>query len=204
MTPELLSDLMNPSPPRTRSSAADSKQTLIEACIDLLATKNVQEVTNALLEETTGLNRSYVTRYFGNRNAMFVSVVRELDARIALAIDPSGAGVGELDVIALLERPETDIRIRVTMWLLSNGVPASDFVDGDLPVLVRTQERISAIFGISPRAARTFAFQSLLMFAGSASIGGTFGTSDADMVDLEHLVRAQLFASAETAAALGW
>ncbi|CAB4622121.1 unannotated protein [freshwater metagenome] len=192
------------SPKRPRLSAEQSRQVLVQACIDLLATREVQDVTNAVLEQTTGLNRSYVTRYFGTRNGMFIAVVRELDDRIALEIDPTGAGVGGLDVPELLSRPEARIRIRLTMWLLSQGVPASDFVDGDPPVLVRAQERIDAIFGIGPRASRTYAFQMLLLSAGMASLGATFGLTTDDVQDLEALVRAQFVVSSDTTKALGW
>ena len=201
---ELPSSPMDQTPKRPRRSAAESKRLLIDTCIDLLEVLPIQEVTNAELEARTGLNRSYITRHFGSRNGTFIAVVRELDDRLAIAIDPSGAGAGEMDVPAMLARPETEIRIRLTMWLLSQGVPTSDFVDGDPATLVSAQERIRVIFGLSQKAARAYAFQMLLMSAGVASIGATFGLTDDDIADVEKLVRVQLGASVETARALGW
>jgi AcrR family transcriptional regulator len=201
---ELPSSAMDTTPKRPRKSAAESKQLLIGSCIELLEALPIQEVTNAELEARTGLNRSYITRHFGSRNGMFIAVIRELDDRLAIAIDPSGAGAGEMDVPAMLSRPETEIRIRLTMWLLSQGVPAADFVDGDPATLVSIQERIRVIFGLSPKAARAYAFQMLLMSAGIASIGSTFGLTADDVQDVEILVRNQLGASVETARSLGW
>ena len=195
---------MDQAPKRPRKSAAESKQLLIDTCIALLEVLPIQEVTNAELEARTGLNRSYITRHFRSRNGMFIAVIRELDDRLAIAIDPSGAGAGEMDVQAMLSRPETEIRIRLTMWLLSQGVPATDFVDGDPATLISIQERIRVIFGLSPKAARAYAFQMLLMSAGIASIGSTFGLTDDDVQDVEKLVRNQLGASVETARSLGW
>lgn len=201
---ELPSAAMGEPPKPHRRSAAESKRLLVDSCIELLEVLPVQEVTNAELEARTGLNRSYITRHFGSRNGMFIAVIRELDDRLAIAIDPSGAGAGEMDVQAMLSRPETEIRIRLTMWLLSQGVPATDFVDGDPATLVSIQERIRVIFGLSPKAARAYAFQMLLMSAGIASIGSTFGLTDDDVQDVEKLVRNQLGASVETARTLGW
>jgi AcrR family transcriptional regulator len=201
---ELPSAAMDETPKRPRKSAAESKQLLIDTCIELLEVLPIQQVTNAELEARTGLNRSYVTRHFGSRNGMFIAVIRELDHRLAIAIDPSGAGAGEMNVQAMLSRPETEIRIRLTMWLLSQGVPASDFVDGDPATLVSSQERIRIIFGLSPKAARAYAFQMLLMSAGIVSIGPTFGLTERDMQDVETLVRAQLASSGETARSLDW
>lgn len=187
-----------------RKSAEESKQLLVDTCIDLLLHHPIQDVTNRLLEETTGLNRTYITRYFGNRNRMLIAVVRELEHRLATEVSTSRAGAGELDAAALVARPESVIGIQVTMWLLSHGVSADEFIDGEPLILQVIAERIENLFGLGPRAARTFAFQSLLVAAGAASIGPTFGLTERDSADIQSLIWAQLAQSSSTESSLGW
>lgn len=187
-----------------RKSAEESKQLLVDTCIELLLHHPIQDVTNRLLEETTGLNRTYITRYFGNRNRMLIAVVRELERRLATEVSTSLAGAGELDAAALVARPESVIGIQVTMWLLSHGVSADEFIDGEPLILRVIAERIENLFGLGPRAARTFAFQSLLVAAGAASIGPTFGLTERDSADIQSLIWAQLAQSSSTESSLGW
>lgn len=192
------------SPGTERRSAADSRRLLIDTCIELLADHEIQNVTNRLLEDKTSLNRSYVTRYFGTRNRMLIEVVRELERRLAAEVAASAAGAGELDAAALVARPESKIGIQITMWLLSHGVPADEFIDGESLLLRTIAERVEKIFGLGPRAARTFAFQMLLVSAGAASIGPTFGLTEADSADIQSLIWAQLAQSSATETSLGW
>ena len=187
-----------------RKSAEESRQLLIDTCIELLADHEIQDVTNRLLEDKTGLNRSYITRYFGTRNQMLIEVVRELERRLASEVAESAAGAGELDAAALVARPESKIGIQITMWLLSHGVPAEEFIDGEPLLLITIAKRVEKIFGLGPRAARTFAFQMLLVSAGAASIGPTFGLTDADSADIQSLIWAQLAQSSATETSLGW
>ena len=187
-----------------RKSAAESRQLLIDTCIELLADHPIQDITNRLLEDTTGLNRSYITRYFGTRNKMLIEVVRELERRLSEEVAASAAGAGELDAAALVSRPESAMGIQITMWLLSHGVPAAEFIDGEPLILTTIVDRVEKIFGLGPRAARTFAFQMLLVSAGAASIGPTFGLTESDTADIQSLIWAQLAASPATEAALDW
>ena len=187
-----------------RKSADESRQLLIDTCIELLADRPIQDVTNRLLEETTGLNRSYITRYFGSRSKMLIAVVRELESRIANEVATSLAGAGELDAAALVSRPESVMGIQITMWLLSHGVAPEEFIASESLMLNTIVERVEKVFGLGPRAARTFAFQTLLVSAGAASIGPTFGLTDSDRADIQSLIWAQLAASSATETALGW
>lgn len=191
-------------PGTTRRSAEESRQLLIDTCIELLLRNPIQDVTNRLLEERTGLNRSYVTRYFGTRNRMLIAVVQELEKRLAAEIASSMAGAGELDAASLVDRPESVVAIQITMWLLSHGVAAEEFINGEPLILKVIADRIEKLFGLGPRAARTFAFQSLLVAAGAASIGPTFGLTDRDSADIQSLIWAQLSQSPSTEASLGW
>ena len=187
-----------------RKSADESRKLLIDTCIELLADRPIQEVTNRLLEETTGLNRSYITRYFGNRNKMLIAVVRELEGRIANEVATSLAGAGEMDAAALVARPESVMGIQITMWLLSHEVAPDEFIASESLLLKTIAERIEKVFGLGPRTARTFAFQILLTSAGAASIGPTFGLTETDSADIQSLIWAQLAASAATETAMGW
>ena len=187
-----------------RKTADESRQLLIDTCIELLADHPIQDVTNRLLEETTGLNRSYITRYFGNRNRMLIAVVRELENRIAAEVAASLAGAGELDAAALVARPESVMGVQITMWLLSHEVAPDEFIASESLILDTIVERVEKLFGLGPRAARTFAFQMLLVSAGAASIGPTFGLTAADSADIQSLIWAQLSVSTDTEASLGW
>lgn len=184
-----------------RKSADESRQILVAACIDLLLEHPLEEVTNRRLEEVTGLNRSYVTRLFGNRDGLLLEVARELEQRLASRLSPDPT---QIDVLQLISDPEAQLRTQLAMWLLSRGHDGVGIFSGNRSMADEIAQRIELMLGASPRAARALALH-MQMTAGFIAMFSESMQLDEDTVrDVLAVAQLQLMHSGPLLEQLGW
>lgn len=185
----------------TRRSADESRELLVAACIELLLEHPLEEVTNRRLEDATGINRSYVTRLFGNRDGLLLEVTRELERRLAsrLPSDPS-----QIDILQTISDPEARLRTQLAMWLLSRGYGGPDLFTSNRSMADEIAQRIELMLGASPRAARALALH-MQMTAGFIALFSEQMELDEDTVrDVLAVAQLQLMHSGPLLEQLGW
>jgi len=184
----------------SRRSSEESKQLLINTCIELLAHLPVIEVTNRLLEEKSGLNRSYITRYFGSQDGLFFAASSELERRISAYVPPTGP----LDLALVSRRPEVRIRLKLSYWLLAHGHSPSLLLGSESNVPRQLRERLEEMLPTNQRALDAVSMHVFLVAAAVGSYREALELSDESINDLQALEQYLVLNSAKIIADLGW
>ncbi len=191
------------STPRTppRRTAQESREILVSASIELLLEHPLDEVTNRLLEEKTGLNRSYVTRLFGSRDNLLLEVVHELERRLSSRLDPDPTRINIRQIIA---DPEARLRAQLSMLLVGRGVPGTELFRTNWAMTEEITKRIQLLLGTSERAARALALHMHMTAGFIALFSGPMELDEDTANDVLTVARIQLMNSGPLIEQLGW
>ena len=140
-----------------RVSQEQARTIIIETSIALLRNRPVSEVSSREIAHETGLNHSYITRYFGGSHEMLFSVVVELSRRLTRHGDA-------VDIHGYVSDPDASLRLKIVQYLLAEGFAPERFAELATRQLARTEELFGEAFGLEKRAARAYRAKVALLF----------------------------------------
>ena len=140
-----------------RVSQEQARTIIIETAISLLRHQPVSEVSSREIAHETGLNHSYITRYFGGSHEMLFSVVAELSRRLTRHGDAA-------DIHGYVSDPDASLRLKIVQYLLAEGFDPARFAEQATIQLTRTVELFGEAFGLEKRAARAYRAKIALLF----------------------------------------
>ena len=140
-----------------RVSQEQARTIIIETAITLLRDQPVSEVSSREIAHETGLNHSYITRYFGGSHEMLFSVVAELSRRLTRHGDAA-------DIHGYVSDPDASLRLKIVQYLLAEGFDPTRFAEQATIQLTRTEELFGEAFGLEKRAARAYRAKIALLF----------------------------------------
>jgi AcrR family transcriptional regulator len=159
--------------PRPRLRRAEAEQIIEAAALRLLAERPVDEVTNDVIAEETGLNHSYVSRYYGNRVNLLTHLTDVLADRIAAEV-PADVPI---QLPALLADPRFHLRNRIVLHLVGKGVPSQRFYERGLLSRESIKGRLMRLHQVDERIATALATQVFYSLVGAAFLGHGFDQS---------------------------
>jgi len=181
-----------------RVSKDQAKAIILDAAIELLRDQPVSQVSSREIAAETGLNHSYITRYFGSGHEMLFAVTEELRSRLLRYVE---AG----EIREFIRDPDAHLRVRIMQFLLSEGFDPKRFAAIAKAQLAVTEKRFKASLGLEKRAARAYrAKLALLLLVADADLGVAVGFDNATKDDLITLTLAELDESKAMAKKLGW
>ena len=186
--------------PRIPRAAAER---LIEAeTLKLLAKHPVDEVTNDVIAAATGLNHSYVSRYYGNRTNLLIRLTDVLADEIKAGV-PDDAPV---NLTMLIADPRFRLRNQLVLHLVAKGVPAQRLYERGLLSRDSIKARIMRLHRADERMANALATQVFYCLVGAAFIGHSVEhfAETAELNDLVALAFAQIANSDALRATLNW
>jgi AcrR family transcriptional regulator len=155
---------------RPRLRRAEAEAIIETAVLRLLADRPVDEVTNDVIAEETGLNHSYVSRYYGNRVNLLTRLTDVLADRIATDV-PADVPI---QLPALLADPRFRLRNKIVLHLVGKGVPSQRFYERGLLSRDSIKARLMRLHNVEERIATALAAQVFYSLVGAAFLGHGF------------------------------
>lgn len=132
-----------------RVSQEQAKALILETAIAMLRKRPVSEVSSREIAHESGLNHSYIARYFGSNHEMLFCVVEMMSEHLKKYRD-SG------DVAALVKDPNANLRFKLMEYLLAEGFPPERFAVLALEQRTNTEAFFASAFKLDKRAARVY------------------------------------------------
>jgi AcrR family transcriptional regulator len=181
-----------------RVSQEQARTIIIETAISLLRDQPVSEVSSREIAHETGLNHSYITRYFGGSHEMLFSVVAELSRRLTRHGDAA-------DIHGYVSDPDASLRVKIVQYLLAEGFDPTRFVELSTIQLTRSEDFFSEAFGLGKRAARAYrAKVALLLLMADPKLQLASQVDQKTVHDVITLVISELTNAKSQAEKLGW
>jgi AcrR family transcriptional regulator len=181
-----------------RVSQEQARTIIIETAISLLRDQPVSEVSSREIAHETGLNHSYITRYFGGSHEMLFSVVSELSRRLTRHGDAA-------DIHGYVSDPDASLRVKIVQYLLAEGFDPARFVELATIQLTRSEDFFSEAFGLGKRAARAYrAKVGLLLLMADPKLQVASQIDQKTVHDVITLVISELTDAKSQAEKLGW
>lgn len=181
-------------------SRESGAELLIEAVIDVAGRVPISKVTVREVAASAGLQTMHVKRYFGSRSGLLAAASNRLMQRIVEDI----ADRPLPDMLPyLLESSDIDLRLRIINHLMSEGEPASTFVN-DRDVYLRIADRISQVNGVGSRTAHAYALVIQLVLQGNRLMGEVNGLTSDERQDIFALLAATGATLPRVESALDW
>ena len=151
-----------PNQPRDRM-----RRLFVSTTIELLRVRPFKEVTVRRVAAAAGEDPSVIRRQFGSMNGLFIAVCDELVLRAEQSMAP------EASVENILNE-DIVLRIKLSVWLMANGVEASRFrATSSRPILDAMSRRQEGIGTLSERT--LVAYNEIIALAGVGMV--LFGES---------------------------
>jgi AcrR family transcriptional regulator len=178
---------------------------MVNAAIDLLRDRSVDEVTSRLIADYSGTTVSYLTRYWGGRDEFLVDVAIELGRRINVLVRAEQLQIDLDNVADGLERflAMADVQVWFKLHRYLAGRDQLRALEPDRPsaLLVSFQEGVADLFGLDAEESMSWAVLLLTLLMGNQAFGPLLGSTEAQFRSaLDHLADALKLRSAVVAA----
>jgi AcrR family transcriptional regulator len=115
----------------------------------MLRDRPVSDVSSREIAHESGLNHSYIARYFGSNHEMLFCVVEIMTEHLKKHRDTG-------DVAALVKDPDANLRFKLMEYLLAEGFPPERFAVLALEQRTNTESFFAESFKLDKRAARVY------------------------------------------------
>ena len=132
-----------------RVSQEQAKTLILDTAIAMLRERPVSEVSSREIAHESGLNHSYIARYFGSNHEMLFSVVEIMTERIKKYRETG-------DIAGLVKDPDANLRFKLMEYLLAEGFPPERFAVLALEQRTNTEAFFAESFKLDKRAARVY------------------------------------------------
>ena len=132
-----------------RVSQEQAKTLILDTAIALLRERPVSEVSSREIAHESGLNHSYIARYFGSNHEMLFSVVEIMTERIKKYRETG-------DIAGLVKDPDANLRFKLMEYLLAEGFPPERFAVLALEQRTNTEAFFADAYTLDKRAARVY------------------------------------------------
>jgi AcrR family transcriptional regulator len=132
-----------------RVSQEQAKTLILDTAIAMLRERPVSEVSSREIAHESGLNHSYIARYFGSNHEMLFCVVEIMTERINKYRETG-------DIAGLVKDPNANLRFKLMEYLLAEGFPAERFAVLALEQRTNTEAFFADSFQLEKRAARVY------------------------------------------------
>ncbi len=132
-----------------RVSKEQAKILILDTAIAMLRERPVSEVSSREIAHESGLNHSYIARYFGSNHEMLFCVVEIMTERIKKYRETG-------DIAGLVKDPNANLRFKLMEYLLAEGFPAERFAVLALEQRTNTEAFFADSFQLEKRAARVY------------------------------------------------
>ena len=132
-----------------RVSQEQAKTLILDTAIAMLRERPVSEVSSREIAHESGLNHSYIARYFGSNHEMLFSVVEIMTERIKKYRETG-------DIAGLVKDPDANLRFKLMEYLLAEGFPPERFAVLALEQRTNTEAFFADAYTLDKRAARVY------------------------------------------------
>ena len=132
-----------------RVSQEQAKTLILDTAIAMLRERPVSEVSSREIAHESGLNHSYIARYFGSNHEMLFCVVEIMTERIKKYRETG-------DIAGLVKDPNANLRFKLMEYLLAEGFPAERFAVLALEQRTNTEAFFADSFQLEKRAASVY------------------------------------------------
>lgn len=132
-----------------RVSQEQAKTLILDTAIAMLRERPVSEVSSREIAHESGLNHSYIARYFGSNHEMLFCVVEIMTERIKKYRETG-------DIAGLVKDPNANLRFKLMEYLLAEGFPAERFAVLAQEQRTNTEAFFADSFQLEKRAARVY------------------------------------------------
>lgn len=195
----MTSVIANPEPgvtPRRKLPKQILNETkMVNAAIDLLRDRSVDDVTSRLIADYSGTTVSYLTRYWGGRDEFLVDVAIELGRRITVLVRAEQVHL-DLDHIAdglerFLEMADVQVWFKLHRYLAGRDKLRALEPDHPAALLVAFQEAVAELFGLDAEESMSWGVLLLTLLMGNQAFGPLIGSGEPQFrAALDHLTDA--------------
>jgi len=132
-----------------RVSQEQAKTLILDTAIAMLRERPVSEVSSREIAHESGLNHSYIARYFGSNHEMLFCVVEIMTERIKKYRETG-------DIAGLVKDPDANLRFKLMEYLLAEGFPPERFAVLALEQRTNTEAFFADAYTLDKRAARVY------------------------------------------------
>lgn len=132
-----------------RVSQEQAKTLILDTAIAMLRDRPVSEVSSREIAHESGLNHSYIARYFGSNHEMLFCVVEIMTERLKKYRETG-------DIAGLVKDPNANLRFKLMEYLLAEGFPPERFAVLALEQRTNTEAFFADSFQLEKRAARVY------------------------------------------------
>ena len=181
-----------------RVSQEQAKTLILDTAIAMLRDRPVSEVSSREIAHESGLNHSYIARYFGSNHEMLFCVVEIMSERLKKHRD---AG----DVAALVKDPDANLRFKLMEYLLAEGFSPERFAVLALEQRTNTEAFFAASFNLDKRAARVYRAKiGMLFLLANEKLLAASVIDKSTRTDIINLFLHELGDAKKNAEKLGW
>jgi AcrR family transcriptional regulator len=132
-----------------RVSQEQAKTLILDTAIAMLRDRPVSEVSSREIAHESGLNHSYIARYFGSNHEMLFCVVEMMTERVKKYRETG-------DIAGLVKDPDANLRFKLMEYLLAEGFPPERFAVLALEQRTNTEAFFADAYTLDKRAARVY------------------------------------------------
>ena len=181
-----------------RVSQVEAKTLILNTAIAMLREQPVSDVSSREIAHESGLNHSYIARYFGSNHEMLFCVVEIMTERLKKHRDTG-------DVAALVKDPDANLRFKLMEYLLAEGFPPERFAVLALEQRTNTESFFAESFKLDKRAARVYRAKiGMLFFLADERMLAASVIDKSTRTDLINLFLHELGDAKKNAEKLGW
>lgn len=181
-----------------RVSQEEAKLLILDTAIAMLYRRPVSEVSSREIAHESGLNHSYIARYFGSNHEMLFCIVEIMTERTKKY---RGSG----DIAALVKDPDANLRFKLMEYLLAEGFPPERFAVLALEQRNNTEVFFASSLKLEKRAARVYRAKiGMLFLLANEKMLAASAIDKNTRSDIIDLVLHELGDSKKNAEKLGW
>ena len=181
-----------------RVSQDEAKTLILNTAIAMLRERPVSDVSSREIAHESGLNHSYIARYFGSNHEMLFCVVEIMTEHLKKYRDNG-------DVAALVKDPDANLRFKLMEYLLAEGFPPERFAVLAIEQRVNTEAFFAAAFKLDKRAARVYRAKiGMLFLLADEKMLAASAIDKSTRTDIINLVLHELGDAKKNAEKLGW
>ena len=181
-----------------RVSQVEAKTLILNTAIAMLRERPVSDVSSREIAHESGLNHSYIARYFGSNHEMLFSVVEIMTEHLKKYRENG-------DVAALVKDPDANLRFKLMEYLLAEGFPPERFAVLALEQRTNTESFFAESFKLDKRAARVYRAKiGMLFFLADERMLAATVIDKSTRTDLINLFLHELGDAKKNAEKLGW
>ena len=178
---------------------------MVNAAIDLLRDRSVDDVTSRLIADYSGTTVSYLTRYWGGRDEFLVDVAIEIGRRINVLVRAERMVIDMDNVATSLEQfvSMADVQVWFKLHRYLAGRDQLRNLEPDRPsaLLVSFQDAVASLFRLDAEESMSWAVLIITLLMGNQAFGPLLGSSEYQFRGaLDHLVDALKLRSSVVAA----